>query len=417
MGWNKRWNAGLKRFMAVAVLFVIGVTAGCGKKAEQTGSKGGGFCSDISVFDCLLGQSFCDKGMVRIEEGLMMFYEYETGRSYPLCSDAYCEHVPYDEKKNPDPVCEATMKDLKTACVHGDYVYTIQQTGIQELTVQARNLKESGYRVVAKLPYCQTFSTSGYNEIIGDKAYLLLGEIDKVFGDELISSYTSNDLYTFLVELDLRTGEYKTLFHIEGEEKYQILQTVYDKEGIYCRCYYGDVDFDEETMKLTVNEYREAFYYVPYDGTGVKELCKELVDDVSYKNGEMPVVTVSGISEYGAYFVNEEMTKVECYCYDGKKETVFELPEGYTRLHIDGVSGNKMIMTLTDSKMNDKIAGLDLTTGELIIRDKLENISYVAVCDEGFWRYIDGEQGTYRELCTYRDIFYGEGTTLISIEG
>ena len=416
MGCNNRKKGMLKKSAIVMLLLVVSVAVGCNNKSEQT-EKDEGFCIDISVFDCLQGTAFCDKGMVQVENGLMIFYEYETGKSYPLCSDVYCEHIPYSKTKNPDPECEATMENLKMACVHGDYVYVIQDNGWQKITVQARNLTESGYRVVAELPYCQTFSASGYNAIIGEKAYLLLGEIDKERGDELVSSYTSNDLYTYLVELDLKTGEYKTLFHIEGEEKYQILQTVYGKEGIYCRCYYGDVDLDEETMKLTVNEYRESFYYVPYDGTGAKELCKQLVDDVSYKNGEMPVVTVSGISEYGAYSVNEEMTKVECYCYDGKRETVFELPEGYTRVHINGVSGNKMIMTLTDSNMNDRVAGLDLSTGDIVIRDKLENENYVAACEEGFWRYVEGEQGTYRELCAYRDIFYGEGTALLSIEG
>lgn len=112
--------------------------------------------------------------------------------------------------------------------------------------------------MVAKLPYCQTFSASGYNAIIGDKAYLLLAEIDNLMDDGRVKAYTSNDLYTFLVELDLQTGEYKTLFHTEGEEKYKILQTVYAEDGVYCRCYYEDTEMNEDFAEFTVNEYREG---------------------------------------------------------------------------------------------------------------------------------------------------------------
>lgn len=343
-----------------------------------------------------------------------MFYEYETGRSYPLCSDAYCEHIPYNSRSNPDPVCEATLEELKMACVHGDYVYTIQRTGVQEITVRARNLMESGYRTVATLPYCQTFSPEGYNAIIGDKAYLLLAEIDNLQEDGLGSTYTSNDLYTYLVELDLNTGEYRTLFHIDGEEKYKIFQTVYGDKGVYCRSYYEDTEHSEDFTQYKINEYREVFSYAAYDGAE-KELCPELVELTAYYGEGVFPELASGISEYGAYLVNGDKTKVECHRYDGGKETVFELPEGYTQLLINAISGDKMIMELTTQEGTYKTAGFDLTSGELFIRDNPDRTSYIAVCDEGFTKFCQDEQGGYRELWTYRDIFSEDGKPLLTI--
>lgn len=413
MDWNKKSERKKMGAVGLVLLLLLCTVAGCGKKEKKEETTKETFCAAASMFDCWSGRAFCDKGMLQVENGVMIFYEYETGRSYPLCSDVYCEHQPYDASENPDPVCEATMRELETACIYGDYVYTIQQTEIQEITIQERNLNESGYRVVAKLPYCQTFSSQGFNAIIGDKAYLLLAEIDNLTDDGVAQSYTSNDLYTFLVELDLKTGEYRTLFHIEGEEKYKILQTVYTEEGIYCRCYYEDIVAEETSF--TLNDYWEKFYYVSYDGSQVKELCPELTEATTFRSGVLPEITVVGISETGVYFLNTEMTKVECVGYDNKRETVFELPEGYTRLKINGISGNKMLMTLTTSGKSSKLAGLDLVTGELLMCDKTDDFIYTALCEEAFWKSCEGEMGMYKELWICRDIFSEDGKPLLSV--
>jgi len=414
MGWSKRRSRSIKVFLAVLMCLSLCVAVGC-KKEESDNRTEETFCGEISVFDCLEGRALCDKGMVKVENGLIMFYEYETGTSYPLCSDAYCEHIPYDSVSNPDPVCEATLAELRNACIHGDYVYTIQQTGIQEITIQARNLKERGYRLVTTLPYCQTYSAQGYNAIIGDKAYLLLAEIDNLQEDAFGSSYTSNDLYTYLVELDLKTGEYKTLFHIEDEKKYKILQTVYTEEGIYCQWYYEDVEMSADFTEYTLHDYWDRFYYVPYDGSGAKELCPELVALTAHRDGVQPQVRVLSIGRNGAYFTNEEMTTVECYRYDGGQETVFELPEGYTKLYINGISGDKMIMTLVTPEEIRKTAGVDLTTGDLSLCDNPDRSGYIAVSDEGFWKNCNREDGYYRELWLYEDIFSGDGKPLLSV--
>lgn len=415
MDWTKRKSRGLKIFLMVAMCFCLCVTSGC-KKKESEKTAEDGFCAEISLFDCLEGWSFCDKGIVRVEDGLIQFYEYETGRSYPLCSDAYCEHIPYSSSKNPDPVCEATMKELKRACIHGDYVYVIQQTGIQEIAVYSRNLRESGYRLVAKLPYCQGFSSGAYNAIIGDKAYLILAEIDNLQEDEFGSSYTSNDLYTYLVELDLQTGEYKTIFHIEDEKKYKIASTVYAKEGVYCHCYYEDIEMNEDFTDYTLNDYWDTFYYVPYDGSGAKELCPELKELTSYQGDELPDIWVLCISEDGIYYENEDTTKVECYRYDGKKETVFELPEGYKNQQFNGISGGKLLMRLMAEDGTNKTAGLDLKTGESLLCDNPDVSNYYGVCDEVFWKYCRSEEGSRRELWEYDDIFAEDGNMLFSVE-
>lgn len=413
MDWTRKRSNLMKVFIVVMCLYLCG-TVGC-KKEEQEKKAEEGFCTDISVFDCQQGLSFCDKGMVKVEEGLIMFYEYETGRSYPLCSDAYCEHIPYDSRTNPDPVCEATAEELRKACIYGDYVYIIQETGIQEITVQVRDLKESGYRMLATLPYCQTFSAQGYNAIIGDKAYLLLAEIDNLEDDGITQAYTSNDLYTYLVELDLKTGEYKTLFHIDGEEKYKILQTVYGKEGVYCRCYYEDIEMSEDYTNFTVNDYREAFYYIAYDGSEVKELCQELVEMTAFGEGESPTVMVSGINESGAFLPNAEGTKVEYYRFDGEKETAITLPEGYERLSVSGVGEDVLLMTFITPEKTYETMGLDLTTKQLIAQKDPEYVNYSAVYDGAFWKYCSDETGEYRELWMYKDIFSEAGKPLLSV--
>lgn len=413
MDWIRKRSSLKILFIVVMCLSLCG-TVGC-KKEEQEKTAEEGFCTDISVFDCQQGLSFCDKGMVKVEEGLIMFYEYETGRSYPLCSDAYCEHIPYDSRTNPDPVCEATAEELRKACIYGDYVYIIQETGIQEITVQVRDLKESGYRMLATLPYCQTFSAQGYNAIIGDKAYLLLAEIDNLEDDGIAQSYTSNDLYTYLVELDLKTGEYKTLFHIDGEEKYKILQTVYGKEGVYCRCYYEDIEMSEDYTNFTVNDYREAFYYIAYDGSEVKELCQELVEMTAFGAGELPKVMVSGINERGAFLPDAEGTKVEYYRFDGEKETAITLPEGYERLSVNGVGEDFLLLTFMTPEKTYETVGFDLTTKQLIAQKYSEYVNYSAVYDGAFWKYCSDETGEYRELWMYKDIFSEAGKPLLSV--
>ena len=69
----------------------------------------------------------------------------------------------------------------------------------------------------------------------------------------------------------MKTGEYKTLFHIEDEKKYKILQTVYTEEGIYCQWYYEDVEMSADFTEYTLHDYWDRFYYVPYDGSGAKD--------------------------------------------------------------------------------------------------------------------------------------------------
>lgn len=420
MDWINAKKNIFKLCISVMLLLVLG-SLGCSRKKESKKFSEEGFCTNASVFDCLYGQSFCDKGMLQIENGLMIFHEYETGKSYPLCSDAYCEHQAYSHSKNPDPVCEATMKNLKVACIYGDYVYMIQDDG-WKLTVSVRNLKESGYRVLTELPYCLAFSPAGYNAIIEDKAYLLLGDTDKEFGDEPLQTITSNDLFTYLVELDLKTGEYKTLLQFDKEKKYKILQTVYDVDGVYCRCYYEDIEMKEDFTGFTVNEYREVFYYVPYDGSEVKELCPEVAEITAF-GGEIPAsVMVSGISDKGVYLPNAEQTKLQCYYYNGKKETVYELPEDYDRFSVNGICGTSLVMILVTPEKKYQTVVMDLKTKKVSplacrrIVEEAEYLSYKGICDGAFQVTYGVGSESKMEVWLSEALLSEDGQPLISLE-
>lgn len=411
---KRRWGI---RGLLLLLFCAAGLTGACSKnqKVDSEG-KEGIFCKDVSIFDCQGTQSFCDKGMLRIEEGLMFFYEYGTGRSYPLCSNAYCKHEPYSET-NPDPVCEATLEGLKYACIYGENVYVVQEIGWQTLKVQVRNLKESGYRIVAEIPYCAGFSAMGFNAVRGDKAYLFLGEIQKTQEVEDVLTYTSDDLYTSLVELDLKTGKHKTLFCIEeGDRKYKVLRTVYAEQGIYMQWYYEDTYFDVETMLGGVNEYWDKFFYVSYDGTEKKELCQEVGELTAFDKESPEKPMVAAIGEQGVYYPLIEENILKCYRYEKEAEKVYEQPIEKERLQYVGESGNYLLISAVMPDGGYCVTGTDLTTKEEKRMELEKPFIFLPLCDGVFEKWENRGGENYRELWKYEDIFSENGSPFLTIK-
>lgn len=413
MDWSRRRNWKRKLPVMAAMALCIFAAAGCGRRTKQNDRTGEGFCGSSSVFDCLEGQSFCDKGMLKLESGLMIFYEYDTGKSYPLCSDVYCEHKPYHETKNPDPVCEATMKEIKQACIYGDHVYVIQETGFQQMALKVRNLTESGYKSIAELPYKLPFSAA-YNAIIDGKMYLLVSDTDVELGDGPAQIFTSHDFYTSLLEIDLKTGEYKKLFEFEGKEKYKVYKTVYGTDGVYLQGYFEDVNLDEESLHLTVNEYRDEFFFVSYDGKVRKKLCPEVTELTEFGGDRPCKALVNGIDEKGVYVSLLEENKVVYYPYKDRIQTIYEVPKEAASWSVAGMSGTALCLDMENADGKEEKIGIERISKKVTSMEKFDGKFFHEVYDGCFWVDQRIENEMIYELWTYDKMCSENGSPLLS---
>lgn len=400
MGWNKKKKL---RCMIVLIFLIVLSMMGCKIDSNQSTEIGMEFCNDVSYFDCMEGKSFCDLGMVRIENGLIMFHEYDTGKVYPLCSDAYCKHEPYAVGKNPDPVCEATMKGLVRACVYKDYLYVLQEDGFQSLILKSRDLTQSGYKTVAKLPYTLAYSKA-YNALRDNKLYLFGSDTDLEDGDELGHIYTSHDFNTYLLEVDIKTGAYQKLFEFDVEEKYQILNATYGKKGIFIQGYYEDVDFNQESLELTVNEYREVFYFVSYDGKEKKRLRPDVTEITEFGVGRMRKAVVNGITEDGIYVSHVDTGKFLCYSYDGMVSVVYEIPDEVINWDVSSISGTACVLFMIYSDGRESTVGIELNTRKMTSLSRDNWISFLGQIDGVFEIVQKKDQETYHEYWTYESL-------------
>lgn len=100
-----------KRMIFGAIIVLIGVIGvsvfllrrGNGKQTDSSGDIG---TSPGVISYTRIGYNYSDKGVVTVgDDELMHFTDAVTKETTVICDKANCQHEPYDEHTNPDPVC------------------------------------------------------------------------------------------------------------------------------------------------------------------------------------------------------------------------------------------------------------------------------------------------------------------------
>lgn len=215
-------------------------------------------------------ESFCDRGFLYEEERLLMFQEYESRNVYPLCSEAYCAHEPYSES-NPKPTCEAAIPDVTAAAINGHELYVFCEQEFGKTTVLVRDLYESGYKEVAKLPYSMTLCVPGiYNLMKEDKAYLIMSDTGNF---DVTGIIVQQEMPTVILELELKTGKYREVFRIQEGPQIRAMAEMQNGLGLYFLYGTTDVRFEEDgTPVLTPGDLYDTYYYVDFEVNSWKEI-------------------------------------------------------------------------------------------------------------------------------------------------
>lgn len=333
-------------------LVLFGVLAGCGKEKKEKEGDFGHLSENFSFFKSV---GWCDKGYIAINQSTINFTEFATQKTYPLCSKAYCTHEPWNPVTNPDPECEATLQNIEKVCVRGDEIFTFQNLEWGKTCVMVRNLFEHGYKKLVDLPY--VFDFLSYHLIIGDHAYLFMGEAPVDNGS---GAYSNNDILYVLVELNLTTGEYKEKLRLSGEKHFQFFRESFSQDGIYIYCYYDKSSLDEDFV-FELFDYAERGYFVPFNDEEPKLICEDYFAQINKDSVQTSKDKTLFVNSKGVY-VTDYTSKVTLHSNTNVETDIISLKEGDISLGNIDVSGDILHVTVTkkdNSKENHFINLMD----------------------------------------------------------
>lgn len=139
--------------------------------------------------------------------------------------------------------------------------------------------------------------------------------------------------------------------------------------------------------------------------------------------GDVPAgVMPAGIDEKGIYMRNEEGTELLNYRYDGKRETVYELPKEYEGFRVNAISGNSLLMTLITPGQEYQTVGLDLSSKKVTpienktIRNIGDFVYYRGICDSVFLVEYGNEEKNCSEVWTFEAMLSENGQPLLHCE-
>lgn len=322
----------IARFLLGVCVCAMAVLGGCKTKKTERSIDVAHLSEEVSFFS---KTGWCEKGVLQLDRELMVFTEFATKNTYPLCSNSYCNHEPYNEITNPDPECEATLKGLVRACIRDKELYAFLELEWGKTTVMVRDLTQNGYRKLAELPYL--FENIAYNYIIGDTAYLFMGELH---AEEALGNISDKDMVYVLLELNLNTGEYREKLRLDGPERFQLHGGYFAEDGIYCYCYYDSSTRNEKDDSFELLDYREKAYFVPYSGGEPKEIAEQYFSGINKDSIQSSRERTLCVNQKGV-FVTDYLNRVVCISHETGEETeVFSVQEGEGKFFGVFVSGD-----------------------------------------------------------------------------
>jgi hypothetical protein len=240
----------------VAIFFVLFVITGCqndNNAPQMTGLE--------ESFRNMGGETMTRQVSVYVgEDKLLHMYERKQNDNIVLCDKANCTHEPYDESKNPDPVCDAALnKELFSSCVpviSGEYLYLFGEANLSQGVVYRENLDGSGRTRMYTMDYQLEMAGSVYVE--NNIAYAEVS-IPIVNEDNLGGAGTNNG-YSLLLQINLESGDTKELSPIR-KEKFQSISLLDKKENhlyyvfSYRKLRKKDKDYSTAPEYCTVYEY------------------------------------------------------------------------------------------------------------------------------------------------------------------
>ena len=172
-------------FAAIIVLIgVIGVSVfllrrGNGKQKDN--SKDIGTSLGIISYNYLT-ESYSDKGIISVgDDGLMHFTDAVSKETTVICDKANCEHEPYDESANPDPICNGytlgVPVPVSSILMVVDSIYfwgthADDKGEMQDLEIYRADLNGDNKKKIATVPHSTEYQCLS---AASDGRYLVIG--------------------------------------------------------------------------------------------------------------------------------------------------------------------------------------------------------------------------------------------------
>lgn len=304
-------------FVAVIVLCcVVGVTVfllqrGNGKQKDN--SKDIGTSPGIISFTRLT-ENYSDKGVVTVgDDQLMHFTDAVTKETTVICDKANCQHEPYDEYTNPDPVCNGYTMGMSESGISGpigcilmteDNIYfwgthENDQGEMQDVEIYRADLNGDNKKKVATVPDSTEYF---FHNAASDGRYLVIGYTVNYERDEYGQSVRLDQPKGGIIILDLR--DYSMVDN-RMENMTSPSQISFTDQKIYVSGLCMTSDYSESDMEsLSDEELTEYFDEHEYSGIYIYNLVQdrgaeyELLDESGvrrsglsdiYLNGDMAV--------------------------------------------------------------------------------------------------------------------------------
>ncbi len=216
--------------MGKNVLISFVLLAVCGLSA----CGGGGQLQEKECYTGMSGECAGEKVSVYVDDQkLLHIYNRESGQSGILCGKPDCEHKPYDERTNPDPVCMAALNgELNAACIPAicdGYLYLFGNKNLSQGVVYREKLDGSGRTEVKVMDYQIGMGSSLY---VRDGFIYAEANIPLVNKDHIGGSGT-NQSDRLMIRICPATGEVEEISPVLHQDRSSVLLLDYEGDDIY----------------------------------------------------------------------------------------------------------------------------------------------------------------------------------------
>lgn len=247
-----------RKYRCVAVNILL--LAVCGLSA----CGGSGQLQEKECYTDMLGGCAGEKvGVYVDDQKLLHTYNRESGQSGILCGKPDCEHKPYDERTNPDPVCMAALNsELSAACVPAicdGYLYLFGNKNLSQGVIYREKLDGSGRTEVKVTDYQISMGSSLY---VRDGFIYAEANIPLINEDHTGGSGT-NQSDRLMIRICAATGEPEEISPVLHQDVSSAKLLDYEGDDIYyCLSWKEET---EEHVQLYGYNTKTGTYSMPVD--------------------------------------------------------------------------------------------------------------------------------------------------------
>ena len=327
----------------IIVLFILVFLTSCSNE----------FDSSYSIY--FLGYGFKSGGFLYLQDDVLHFYDFISGRRTVLCNKPNCLHQPFSSITNPDPECNAVSPNgdmIVGFGMHNAYVYTFISSSINETTIYRQKPNGDGREFLTSFDWDLDLAN---NIIFKDNKAYFIG-VTYILDEKGAGS--SNNQISIVLSVDLINGGVNQLTEPKQDNISSMvsLEMIDDKLYYYYVYYDEGMDFLADNVSEQISMYINTILYEVDIATATEKQLLNVTEDVN----DIHI----GLNNKAFIFFNKKISQV--YSVDRKDSTKAPLIEGE---NIDFARYLNDYIVYSQGEDYSVLYFYDLPTGKIKVND------------------------------------------------